>query len=70
MPKEILTKLKTVYDLMYKSYSHQGLWPVTLDRKVTPEYHQKNYSYPRTETQQLEIIFGAILTQNTSWKNV
>lgn len=63
-------KLTQIYKTLLKSYGKQGWWPITLDGKTIPDYHPKDYSYPKTETQQLEIIFGAILTQNTSWKNV
>lgn len=31
-------------------------------------YHPGDYSYPRNESQRFEICAGAILTQNTSWK--
>lgn len=70
MSKEIQIKLKTIYNIMLKEYKPQGWWPITFDRKVAPEYHKGCYYYPKTESQLLEIIFGAILTQNTSWKNV
>jgi len=33
-------------------------------------YHPGDYSFPRTEEQRFEIIAGALLTQNTNWKNV
>ena len=46
------------------NYGPQNWWPVT--SKDKPEYS----GGPKTEKQQLEVIFGAILTQNTSWKNV
>ena len=55
---------------MLRSYGHQGWWPVTLDDNLVPEYHPGDYSYPKNDKQILEILQGAILTQNTSWKNV
>lgn len=55
---------------MLKEYGHQGWWPLTSDGKLKPEYHKGDYSYPKTDKQFLEICQGAILTQNTSWKNV
>lgn len=33
-------------------------------------YHAGDYDYPKTKQQMFEVITGAILTQNTSWKNV
>jgi endonuclease-3 related protein len=47
--------MKTIYKKLLASYGKQGWWPVTNTSK---------------EKKQLEIIIGAILTQNTSWKNV
>jgi endonuclease-3 related protein len=32
-------------------------------------YHPGDYSCPKTEEQRFEIVAGALLTQNTSWKN-
>lgn len=77
--------LKT-YKKLYQSYGPQGWWPVTEENAVikekikpdekpentknAPTYHKADYSYPRTDKQAFEIILGAILTQNTSWKNV
>jgi len=55
--------LKQIYGRLLAEYGAQGWWPVT--KKEKPEYS----GGPKTEKQQLEVIFGAILTQNTSWKN-
>ena len=59
--------IKTIYNTLLKAYGNQNWWPVTLDNETIPEYH-KNIKL--TEKQKLEICFGAILTQNTNWKNV
>jgi endonuclease-3 related protein len=32
-------------------------------------YHPGDFSYPRNDQQRFEVCVGAILTQNTSWKN-
>ncbi len=48
-----------VYELLLKSYGEQNWWP------VDPEYHRRMGTDPREE-----IVIGAVLTQNTSWKNV
>ncbi|MFH1439567.1 MAG: endonuclease III domain-containing protein, partial [Candidatus Woesearchaeota archaeon] len=55
---------------MLKAYGNQGWWPVTPDCKNIAEYHKGDYSYPKNNKQVLEIFLGAVLTQNTSWKNV
>ena len=52
-------ELVELYDKLLKFYGKQNWWPVDKD------YHRIHRSDPREE-----IIIGAILTQNTSWKNV
>ncbi len=52
-------RLKRLFSLLYDLYGPQNWWPV--DR----QYHQLKGTDPRDE-----IIIGAVLTQNTSWKNV
>ena len=59
-----MNKIQKVYNILLKEFKHQGWWPINL--KYLPE----DYSKPGTEEEILEICFGAILTQNTSWKNV
>ena len=63
-----------IYKILLKEYGPQGWWPITtLANKPGFDergYHKSNNSYPKTEQQIFEICLGAILTQNTSWKNV
>lgn len=66
MTKE--NKLLEIYNMLLKEYGPQGWWPVTprtcnIDPK--PIYGLKASS----EKQKLEIIFGAVVVQNTAWKN-
>jgi endonuclease-3 related protein len=56
-----------LYREFYSHYGSQNWWPVTEKRKIKPEYKKRKQL---TEAQKLEVCFGAILTQNTSWKNV
>lgn len=58
--------LKLIYQKLLTSFNEQCWWPVTPKGKLHPEYS----GGPKNEKQQLEVCFGAILTQNTSWKNV
>ncbi len=61
-----MNKIQLVYDLLYKSFGKQGWWPLTLKG-----YKSKHHSgKPKTAKHKFEIIIGAILTQNTNWKNV
>lgn len=69
-----------IYRFLLDSYGPQGWWPLTElhDRDGTNPtktgsvrgYHPGDYTYPHTDSQQFEIICGALLTQNTSWQQV
>jgi len=59
--------IKKIYDSLYSHFGPQHWWPVTLEGNTIPNYY-KNINL--NEKQKLEICFGAILTQNTNWKNV
>lgn len=59
--------LKSIYTKLHSHFGPQNWWPVTLENEAIHKYH-KNIKL--NERQKLEICFGAILTQNTSWKNV
>ena len=61
-----MSKVETIYNSLYSHFSPQHWWPVTPEGGLHPEYS----GGPKSEKQQLEVCFGAILTQNTSWKNV
>lgn len=60
-------KITEIYERLLDFFGPQGWWPVYSDNG--PGYHPGDYSYPRTEKQRVEIAFGAILTQQCSWKN-
>ena len=60
-----MNKILKVYNKLYFTYGPQHWWPVTSEGKAHPEYSGD----PKNEKQQLEVCFGAILAQNTSWKN-
>ncbi|EDP75307.1 endonuclease III domain-containing protein [Hydrogenivirga sp. 128-5-R1-1] len=53
------SELLEVYETLLNAYGEQNWWPVDL------RYHREMGSDPREE-----IVIGAILTQNTAWKNV
>lgn len=72
-----MVTIYSFYNELLKKYGKQGWWPLLdLDSKkaVYSEngfgYHPGDYSYPKTSKQRFEICAGAILTQNTTWKNV
>lgn len=57
--------LKQLYEKLLAQHGVQGWWPT---RKCG--YHPSNKTRKLSEDEMLEICVGAILTQNTSWKNV
>ncbi len=57
----------SLYKKLFSEYGKQNWWPVTEKGKTKPEYKNRK---KLSEKQKLEVCFGAILTQNTSWKNV
>lgn len=61
-----MNRLQNIYNILLKNYRSQHWWPTTPKGKLKPEY----VGGPKNEQEQLEIIFGSLLTQNTSWKNV
>ncbi len=63
-----MNAVKEVYDFLYGLYGSRGWWPVTpvsCRGDAMPVYGLA----AKSEKQRLEIILGAILAQNTSWKN-
>ncbi|MBW2980878.1 endonuclease [Candidatus Woesearchaeota archaeon] len=62
-----MNKIHQIYSLLYKSFGKQGWWPTTLENELHPKHHGKA---PKNDKERFEIIIGAILTQNTNWKNV
>lgn len=66
--------LSEVYKLLIDKFGPQGWWPVKslagewgVDDKG---YHPGRFDIPSNDSERFEIIVGAILTQNTTWKNV
>jgi endonuclease-3 related protein len=58
-------QLYKLYEELLAKHGPQGWWPT---RKYG--YHPSNKTRKLSEEEKLEICVGAILTQNTSWKNV
>ncbi len=61
-----MNKIQQIYYALLKEFGPQGWWPIINEKTLICEYH---VNAPRSEKEALEICFGAILTQNTSWKN-
>lgn len=61
-----MNNLQKLYKILLKEYGPQGWWPV-INSKGKAQYHLNT---PRNRQDSFEIAVGAILTQNTNWKNV
>ena len=59
-------KLIELYNAMSKQFGPQNWWPVADEGSTTPTYEQRKRL---TEGQKLEVCLGAILAQNTGWRN-
>ena len=59
-----------IYKTLLKKFGKQGWWPTTKANSLIPVYDKNFPKKRRTEREKLEIAIGAILTQNTTWKNV
>jgi len=62
-----MNKIKRLYKKLLSFFGKQEWWPVTDKNKLIPEYKKRKRL---NKKQKFEISIGAILTQNTSWKNV
>ncbi len=58
-----------LYKKLFSEFGSQGWWP-TFNKKTCKIEYQKTLEKKFSEKELLEIFLGAILTQNTSWKNV
>lgn len=57
--------IRKVYSMLLAEYGKQGWWPVTRTAGGEPQY----LGGPRGRFERFEVAVGAILVQNTSWKN-
>ena len=56
------------YKILLKRFGPQGWWPVS-SGGIYPKY-RKNFYGKLNSKEMFEVCVGALLTQNTSWKNV
>ncbi|MBI4738497.1 endonuclease III domain-containing protein [Candidatus Woesearchaeota archaeon] len=55
--------IRALYALLYDAYGPQGWWPIH-------GRYEKNRRSSLSGHERFEVMLGAILTQNTAWKNV
>ncbi len=63
MQSELKTRIEDVYCRLFGEYGPQGWWPVIPEEGGSPAYR----GGPRTPRERLEVMLGAVLTQNTAW---
>ncbi len=56
--------LPLLYERLMDHFGPRLWWPVTPEEGGEPQYS----GGPRTDTQRLEVMLGAILAQNTAWR--
>ncbi|MBU4453344.1 hypothetical protein L6259_00855 [Candidatus Parcubacteria bacterium] len=61
-------KVLNIYKKLLGYFGPQGWWPIFDTASGKCEYH--TVGFPNPYSQRFEICVGAILTQNTTWKNV
>jgi len=59
-----------VYKKLLHKFGPQCWWPTTSSGEIVPKYRKRNTYGKLSDREKFEICVGAILTQNTSWKNV
>ena len=58
-----------VYQQLLKCFGPQGWWPVARNGSAEPKHIPGRYRL-RNDLEKFEVCIGAILTQNTAWRNV
>ncbi len=70
----ISSRIREMRLILLEGYGPQGWWPILSKAGAkgfdSRGYHKGIYDYPKTREQRFEMVAGAILTQNTSWRNV
>jgi endonuclease-3 related protein len=68
------TTIEKAYSALLTGYGSMGWWPLvskaTLPGFDDRGYHRGDFLHPESDDERFEIALGAILTQNTAWKNV
>ena len=66
--------VRRLFRLLRDAYGPQGWWPLPFKAGArgfdARGYHSGNFQEPHTARGRLEVILGAVLTQNTAWTNV
>ncbi|MBI2505703.1 MAG: endonuclease III domain-containing protein [Candidatus Latescibacteria bacterium] len=63
------SEFQRLYQQLYRHFGSQGWWPTTPPGETRPRYYPGQVGRPLSEDEQWEIAVGALLTQNTAWRN-
>jgi len=66
LPEETAMEVQKIYKKLLAYFGPQGWWPIFDKSSQSCQYFTIGYQVPNS----FEICVGAILTQNTAWKNV
>jgi endonuclease-3 related protein len=74
MPKAAIKhRLQALYTQLLHAHGRQGWWPIpgNAGRRGFDflGYHVGDFSQPATPAGRFEVVMGAVLTQNTTWRN-
>jgi endonuclease-3 related protein len=66
-----MTVFEKIFKLLFDYYGPQGWWPLLkeINGEFICDYNTENSISIKEDNEKLEIALGAILTQNTTWKN-
>lgn len=59
-----------LYEQLHRHFGPQGWWPTTPPGQHRPAYYPGQVARRLNEAERWEIAVGALLTQNTAWRNV
>lgn len=63
-------EFRRLYQQLHRHFGPQGWWPTTPPGQTRPIYRPGQAARPLSEAERWEIAAGALLTQNTAWRNV
>ncbi len=65
--------VRVLYEQLLRAYGQQGWWPIpgSSGRRGfdSQGYHVGDFRHPASPAGRFEVIMGAVLTQNTAWRN-
>lgn len=63
------SEFRRLYQQLHRHFGPQGWWPTTPPGETRPRYYPGQVGRSLSEGERWEIAVGALLTQNTAWRN-